>query len=127
MGDWLILGEQTGFRRKEWAQDRTYLYKHKDFQRNVDGSSAVFILTDMEFRAKKNKRINNNYLVDINKAKSVNLKWRYQKNLDNGQVIPYVKDSNYKKHCFVEASKRIHKRAKRLSIKKDNPIAVVLK
>ena len=116
MGDWLVLGEQTGFRRKEWAQDRTYLHKHKDFQRNVDGSSAAFILTDMEFRAKKNKRINNNSLVEINKAKSVNLKWRYQKNLDNGQVISYVKDSKYKKHCFVEASKRIHKRAKRLSI-----------
>jgi len=78
----------------------------------------------MEFRAKKNKRINNNSLVEINKAKSVNLKWRYQKNLDNGQVISYVKDSKYKKHCFVEASKRIHKRAKRLSIKEDNPIAV---
>ena len=25
LGNWLVLGEQTGFRRKEWAQDRTYL------------------------------------------------------------------------------------------------------
>ena len=25
LGDWLVLGEQTGYRRKEWAQDRTYL------------------------------------------------------------------------------------------------------
>ena len=25
LGDWLILGQQTGFRRKEWAQDRTHL------------------------------------------------------------------------------------------------------
>ena len=25
MADWLILGEQGGFRRKEWAQDRTHL------------------------------------------------------------------------------------------------------
>ena len=25
LGDWLILGLQTGFRRKEWAQDRTHL------------------------------------------------------------------------------------------------------
>ena len=77
MGDWLMLGKQTGFRRKEWAQDRTYLHKYKDFQRNVDGSSAAFILTDMEFRAQKNKRINNNSLVEINEANSVNLKWRY--------------------------------------------------
>ena len=78
----------------------------------------------MEFRAKKNKRINNNSLVEISKGNRVDLKWRYQKNLDNGQVMSYVKDSKCKKHCFVGASKRIHKRAKRLSIKKDNPIAV---
>ena len=24
LSDWLVLGQQTGFRRKEWAQDRTY-------------------------------------------------------------------------------------------------------
>ena len=24
-GDWLVLGEQAGFKRKEWAKDRTYL------------------------------------------------------------------------------------------------------
>ena len=68
MGDWLILGEQAGFRRKEWAQDRTYLHKHKEFQRNVDGSSAAFILTDMEFRAQKNKIINNNSMAEIKKS-----------------------------------------------------------
>ena len=45
-GGWLALGEQAGFRRKEWAQDRTYLKKHKDIQRNIDGSSAAFILKD---------------------------------------------------------------------------------
>ena len=56
----------------------------------------------MEFRAQKNKRINNKSLVEINKAKSVDLKWRYQKNLDNGQVISYVKDSEYKKRCLVK-------------------------
>ena len=25
MADWLVLGEQTRFRKNEWAQDRTYL------------------------------------------------------------------------------------------------------
>ena len=32
MADWLILGEQTGFRRNEWAQDRTYLKNTKTFK-----------------------------------------------------------------------------------------------
>ena len=42
LGNRLVLGEQTGYRRKEWAQDRTYLKKHKDIQRNIDGSSAAY-------------------------------------------------------------------------------------
>ena len=72
----------------------------------------------MEFRAQKNKRINNNSLVEINKAKSVNLKWRYQKILIMVKLYLTLKIQNTKKDCFVEASKRIYKRAKRLSIKK---------
>ena len=59
LGDWLILGQQTGFRRKEWAQDRTYLKKFNDIERNIDNSSAAFILKDFQFRAKGNKRLNN--------------------------------------------------------------------
>ena len=44
MGDWLVLGEQFGFRRKEWAQDRTHQYRHKDYQRDIDCSSSSFTL-----------------------------------------------------------------------------------
>ena len=29
LGNWLVIGEQAGFRRKEWAQDRTYLKNTK--------------------------------------------------------------------------------------------------
>ena len=31
LSDWLILGLQSGFRRKEWAQDKNHLTKYKDF------------------------------------------------------------------------------------------------
>ena len=124
LADWLILGQQTGFRRKEWAQDRTHLKKHKDIQRNIDGSSAAFILEDFEFRANNNKRINSDSDKDITKACITNIKWRYQKNNDNGQVISYIEDNKNKKHCFVRASKRIRKRAKKLKIPNDKPIAV---
>ena len=27
LGNWLVLGQQAGFRRKEWAQDRTHFKK----------------------------------------------------------------------------------------------------
>ena len=79
LGDWLVLGEQTGYRRKEWAQDRTYLKKHKDIQRNIDGSSAAFILEDFEFRAKGNKRMDNTSAKEVNKATINNIKWRFKK------------------------------------------------
>ena len=65
MGNWLVLGAQAGFRRKEWAQDRTYLNKYKDYQRNIDGSAAAFIIKDFEFRGTNNKRINNSKDRDI--------------------------------------------------------------
>ena len=65
MADWLIVGQQAGFRRKEWAQDRTYLQKNKDIERNIDGSSAAFILDDFQFRAKGDKRLKEFSLRDL--------------------------------------------------------------
>ena len=97
---------------------------HKDIKRNIDGSSAAFIMKDFEFRGNKNKRINNSSTKEINKAVINTIKWRFQKNLDNGQVISYIEDRKNKLHCAVTASKRIYKRAKSLNIAKDKPIAV---
>ena len=31
LGNWLVVGLQAGFRRKEWAQDRTYLKKTQGY------------------------------------------------------------------------------------------------
>ena len=120
LGDWLVVGLQAGFRRKEWAQDRTYFRKYKDIERNIDKLSSAFILEDFEFRAKGNKRINNSSTNKIKKSSIVNIKWRFQKNNDNGQVISYIKDNINKTYCVVEACKRLHNRAIDLKIAKDN-------
>ena len=124
LADWLIVGLQAGFRRKEWAQDRTYLKKHKDIERNIDKSSSAFILEDFEFRADGNKRINNSSTKEIKKSSIINIKWRFQKNNDNGQVISYIKDNVNTTYCVVEACKRLRKRAIELKVDKDKPIAV---
>ena len=55
--DWLILGQQSVFRRKEWVQERSYIKNHIDIQRNVNGFPSTFIITDMEFRGKNNKKL----------------------------------------------------------------------
>ena len=124
LSDWLIVGLQAGFRRKEWAQDKTYLKKYKDIERNVDGSSAAFILSDFEFRGKGNTRIDNSSKQAINRSYIVNIKWRFQKNNDNGQVISYTKNTEDKKFCVVEACKRIHHRVIKFKIPANKPIAV---
>ena len=81
-------------------------------------------MDDFEFRAKHNKRINNSFMNEINKSSIVNIRWRFQKNNDNGQIISYVKDNINKTYCVVEACKRLRKRAINLKIPKDKPIAV---
>jgi hypothetical protein len=124
LSDWLILGHQSGFRRKEWAQDRSYINKHNDFQRNVDGSPAAFTLTDFEFRTKNNKRISQNNNREIQKASIVNVKWRYQKNNDNGQIISYIEDTVNKHYCYVSACKRIRLRAIKMKQDINKPIAI---
>ena len=127
VADWLILGQQSGFRRSEWAQDRSHLKKYKDFQRNVDGSSSAFILGDFEFRGKNNSRIDQNSVYAVNRAHIVNVKWRFQKNNDNGQIISYVEDKENPIHCYVRAAKRIRRRAIRLQQENDKPIAIFRK
>ena len=81
-------------------------------------------MNDFEVRGNKNKRINNSSTKEMNKAVINDIKWRFQKNLDNGQLISYIEDKENKLHCAVTASKRIYIRAKNLNIAKDKPIAV---
>ena len=113
MADCLVLGEQTGFRRNEWAQDRTYLKKPK-----------TYIMKDFEFRGKNNNILDNNSTKEVNKASINNIMWRFQRNLDNGQVLSYIEDPQNKLYCAVSASIRIYKRAKNLKIEVHRPIAV---
>ena len=48
LSNWLVLGEQTGFRRKEWAKEVTYFKKNNDVERKIDGSPAAFIKSNFK-------------------------------------------------------------------------------
>ena len=78
----------------------------------------------MEFRDKNNKRINQNSNYEVNRVNIVNLKWRFQKNNDNGQVISYVEDKTNIQYCYVSACKRIRHRALKLKQDSMKPIAI---
>ena len=124
MGDWLTLGLQTGARRQEWAQDRTTLQRSNHVDLNVDGSPTAFIESDFEFRGFNGLRLSTDSLPSLDLIATVRITWRYQKNMDNGQVITYAKDSSFPKLCAVNAAHRIISRAHRLGVAKSNPIAV---
>ena len=119
-----VLKTTNWFQKKEWAQDNTYLKKCKEIQRNIDSSSAAFITEDFKFKVNANKKIDNSYTKEVSKASVVNIKWRFQKNIDNRQVLSYVKDTKDKHYCALEACKKIRKRAIKLIVLKDKPIAV---
>ena len=105
--DWLIIGLQAGFRKAEWAQDRAYVNKHGTYKRNIDSSSSAFIKSDSEFRGHKGKCLDHTKSILIDEVSTVHLTWRYQKNQDNGQVIPFAKGTLDPKFCSVAAILRV--------------------
>ena len=124
MGDWLTLGLQTGARRQEWAQDRTALNRVNYVDLNVDGYPTAFIESDFEFRGPKGLRLPTNSLPSLDLISMARITWCYQKNMDNGQVITYAKDSTFPKLCAVRVAHRIISCAHCLSVATSNPVAV---
>ena len=57
-------------------------------------------------------------------AHFVHIKWRFQKNGQNGEIIPFARNNKKKKFCSVRAAFRIVKRAERLRQAKHLPLAV---
>ena len=66
-----------------------------------------------------------NSLSRLKHSKLVNLRWRFQKNLDNGQQMTYTSDPN-PNLCFVQAAITIRRRVVRAKLESTTPIAVFL-
>ena len=122
--DWLIIGFQAGFRKSEWLHDDSRPTEYgTPFHLNRDGTSKSFMASDFSLMAYQDpatkhkdsdKEIEPNYL---------RIKWRYQKNSDNGQMISFAGNKS-KDNCVVRAARRILARAKRLGVPSHYPIAV---
>ena len=124
MTDWLVLGLQAGFRKMEWSQDATLLAQTNTYHRNLDGSSAAFVSSDFEFRGPNGIRMSHKKPLLLHNIETVHIKWRYQKNLDNGQTIPFAKDTICPDFCCVTAALRVWHRALKLNIDPTTPLAV---
>ena len=126
MENWLTLGIQAGFCISEWAQYRTRLNQANDFARSCDGSSTTFRTEDILSFLSGKKMINiKQSLLKLKHAKLVNLCWRFQKNLDNGQQLTYTSDKS-PVLCFVKSAVEIRRRVLRAKLDILKPISVFL-
>jgi hypothetical protein len=116
--DWIALGRYTGFRRSEWAQSRKHSYENV----NADIHEArALIYNDLLFFD------HNGHIVDKASGEPsrlfrVDIKWRWQKNGDNGQVISFWRDDTNPTWCPVRATWRICRRAQRFGLPAHEPI-----
>ena len=79
----------------------------------------------MAFLGKNGKHLyaSDSATVQDDEVEFMELRYRFQKNKDNGQKIKYSKSTNTKL-CPVRAGLRIRRRAQRLRVKANIPIAV---
>jgi len=122
--DWFCIGILAGFRKSEWLQDSYEFSKSKDFKRNVDKSVTAFIASDFTLSSTEHSL----HAKPFEKITPIlKIKWRFQKNNQNGQVITFTHNINNPKFSPVLAAQRILARAKRLSVPANHPIAVFAK
>ena len=121
--DWAVLSLQAGFRISEYAQSHhaQSMSIFTPCAKNIDLSSKAFIHSDFKFTGN-----NKSYLPPNRRfhAQFVHIKWRFQKNGQNGEVIPFARNNKKIKFCAVRAAFRIVKRAERLKQAKHLPLAV---
>ena len=97
--DWLLLGRYAGFRKSEWCQST-----QSDFDRIKEWPGMPpygFILSDFEFFMEFERSFQQTDIMTIDTVYSVRLRWRKQKNKDNGQIISFNCDLKHPDFCPV--------------------------
>ncbi len=128
LADWMIVGLHTGYRRIEWAQEKepkTAL----DFQRADDPEKSIYAVTenDLIFRDKNNRVRHDPETMNPGEMGGIDLKWKFQKNRENGQVLTFAANHTDPSMCIVRAFVRIIQRARRWHVTKDTPLAIYQK
>ena len=124
--DWLVLSRYTGPRAVEWCQKRLTDYLRIDHPFWKGPDSYAFIAADFVFLDKNKRKLTPRDLAtaSISDVHYVKIRWRKQKNNDNGQEIPYIQDPANLRFCPVYAALRIRQRALRLAVDDAHPIGV---
>ena len=113
----------VGFRVSEYAQSCSAIHMSIDSRvtKNLDGSPKAFLFSDFFFSGPNRSPVNKN---KRHCAAFIHITWRFQKNMQNGERIPFARNNRNPKFCPVRAAYRIIKRAERLHLGDDSPVAV---
>ena len=122
--DWNVMGHYYGFRLSEWAQNDEN--KAKFPLPAIDGSPLAFTFDDFQFLSAKGRHLKQGFdhKLATKNAAVVEVRWRFQKNLDNGQKIQQVCNREDAAMCCVQAAIRITQRAQRLNQSGGDTLAV---
>ena len=123
--DWLILGRYTGFRKSEWCQSTQSKF---DCIEDWPGQPPLaFIISDFQFLDKNKRRIPWSRQISRVEVYYIIIRWRKQKNGENGEEITFARDESQPDFCPILAALRIAARADRLGTPANEPIGVFRK
>ena len=114
-----------GFRLAEFLQLQINIHI-KHIPRNRDGIPQDFILSDITIYGPHKTVLCLNYRHPVNPSSVVGfaIRWRYQKNMQNGEVKLMVRNDRNPALCTVRALLRICYRAAALSNPPDQPLMI---
>lgn len=124
--DWNVIGHYLGLRLSEWAQVKP----DSHIPMAPDGLPFAFTFHDMVFFSHDKSRIVQRFNIALRNLRyiaTVQFRWRYQKNGDNGQLIDLARDLNRSWMCPVLAAIRIRERARKYNDTPNCPLAIAVK
>ncbi|KAG7354495.1 hypothetical protein IV203_003851 [Nitzschia inconspicua] len=108
--DWFVVALHGGFRRAEWAQDRSHT-KLNQPERNVRNDPAAFCLDDVQFKGDNGRPLlHSSVLQSPESAIFVTVRWRMQKNGDHGKKKLFTRNDEDNRLCCVHHWIRIIRR-----------------
>lgn len=118
--DWIAVGRYAGFRASEWAQSRKLTYELID---SVDWREArAFIDADWLFYDQSGRLLDKLSPNNATRIHRVDIRWRVQKNANNGEIISFWRDNFTPRWCPVRAAWRICMRARRHGTPSHQPL-----
>ena len=116
LADWYIVGLHLGLRKAEWAQPQNGNKQLTKFAKDIFGDARAFIIIDLVVETRRGARRKAHAITSTNVdiLAKIWVKFRTQKNGDNGDQKLLVANTENPRRCAIRAFYRIVQRFQRL-------------